>query len=73
MLGWAPIGKLHAEKGAGVLIDRQQTRQRLRDHLYALTVTIGERSVSRPENLRKTVAYISSFYKELGLAVDTHS
>ena len=55
------------------MVDRQQTRQRLREHLHALTVTIGERSVSRPENLKKTEDYISSFYEELGLVVDTQA
>ncbi|MGD9012107.1 MAG: M28 family peptidase [Desulfobacterales bacterium] len=52
------------------MVDRQQIQQRLRDHLHALTVTIGERSVSRPENLEKTAAYITSFYRDIGLAVD---
>lgn len=49
------------------MIDIQQTRKRLLDHLHALTVTIGERSVSVPMNLKKTAAYIASFYRELGL------
>lgn len=53
ILGWALIEKLYAEKEEGVMVDRQQIQQRLRDHLHALTVTIGERSVSRPENLKK--------------------
>ena len=65
--------KLYAEKGEGAMIDRQKTRQRLREHLHTLTVTIGERSVSRPENLKKTAAYISAFYEELGLTVDTQA
>jgi len=52
------------------MVDRQQTRQRLREHLHALTVNIGERSVSVPENLKKTAAYIASFYRDLGLTVD---
>ena len=55
------------------MIDREQLRQHLQAHLHALTVTIGERSVSRPENLKKTAAYISSFYEELGLAIDTQA
>ncbi|MGD8992762.1 MAG: M28 family peptidase [Desulfobacterales bacterium] len=55
------------------MVEHQETRQRLREHLHALTVTIGERSVSRPENLKKTADYISSFYEELGLAVDTQA
>ncbi len=55
------------------MVDRLQTKQRLREHLQALTVTIGERSVSRPENLKKTAAYISSFYRDIGLTVDTQA
>ncbi|MGD2022575.1 MAG: M28 family peptidase [Desulfobacterales bacterium] len=61
---------LHADNRDSVMVDRQQIQQRLRDHLHALTVTIGERSVSRPENLEKTAAYITSFYRDIGLAVD---
>ena len=55
------------------MVDRQLVRQRLREHLHYLTVAIGERSVGRPGNLKKTAAYISSFYEELGLAVDTQA
>jgi Zn-dependent M28 family amino/carboxypeptidase len=73
ILGWALMEKLHAENGEGVMVDRQQTQQRLREHLHALTVTIGERSVSRPENLKKTAAYITSFYRDLGLTVGTQA
>jgi hypothetical protein len=49
------------------MIDIQETSERLKEHLKALTVTIGERSVRFPENLNKTVEYIHSFYKEIGL------
>ncbi len=73
ILGTFLMGNLHADKGEGVMIDRQQIRQHLQEHLHALTVTIGERSVSRPENLKKTAAYISSFFEDLGLAVDTQA
>ncbi len=64
------MNNLHADNKEGVKVDRQQTQQRLRDHLHALTVTIGERSVSRPENLKKTAAYITSFYQDIGLKAD---
>ena len=73
ILGWALMEKLHAENGEGVMVDRQQTQKRLHKHLHDLTVTIGERSVSRPENLKKTADYISSFYEELGFVVDTQA
>jgi len=49
------------------MIDIQETSERLKEHLKVLTVTIGERSVRFPENLNKTVEYIHSFYKEIGL------
>jgi Zn-dependent M28 family amino/carboxypeptidase len=52
------------------MIDIRQTRQRLRDHLHALTVTIGERSVRVPENLEKTAAYITAFCRDIGIAVE---
>jgi Zn-dependent M28 family amino/carboxypeptidase len=43
------------------------TAESLRRHVEALTVDIGERSVDRPENLRKAADYIRSFYEETGL------
>ena len=55
------------------MIDIRQTQQRLRDHLHALTVTIGERSVRVPENLDKTAAYISAFCRDMGIAVERQS
>jgi len=53
------------------MIDIQQIGQRLRAHLQALTVTIGERSVRLPDNLNKTAEYITSFYKDIGISVHT--
>ncbi len=55
------------------MIDIQQTQQRLQDHLHALTVNIGERSVRVPENLEKTAAYITSFYQDIGVAVESRA
>ena len=52
------------------MIEIQQTKQRLQDHVHALTVAIGERSVRVPENLEKTAAYISSFYQDIGIAAE---
>jgi Zn-dependent M28 family amino/carboxypeptidase len=49
------------------MFDLQRTEVQLRAHLKALTETIGERSVRMPQNLDKTVEYILSFYKEIGL------
>jgi Zn-dependent M28 family amino/carboxypeptidase len=54
-------------QGSSIMIDIQKTEEQLRAHLKALTVTIGERSVRTPQNLNKTVAYILSFYKQIGL------
>ena len=55
------------------MIDIRQTKQRLQDHLHALTVNIGERSVRVPENLEKTAAYITSFYQDIGVAVESQA
>ncbi len=55
------------------MIDIRQTQQRLQDHLHALTVNIGERSVRVPENLEKTAAYITSFYQDIGVAVESQA
>jgi hypothetical protein len=49
------------------MIDIQTTEARLRDHLKALTVDIGERSVLVPGNLKKTAGYIRDFYKGIGI------
>jgi Zn-dependent M28 family amino/carboxypeptidase len=49
------------------MFDIQKTEVQLRAHLKALTETIGERSVRMPQNMEKTVAYILSFYKDIGL------
>ena len=50
------------------MIDREQTKQKLRKHLHALTVVIGERSVRLPDNLEKTAAYIKKFYQDIDVA-----
>lgn len=55
------------------MIDIKETAERLQQHLKMLTVTIGERSVCRPENLVKTRAYIESFYRDLGLPVESQT
>lgn len=55
------------------VVDREITMERLKKHLRALTVDIGERSVRRPENLKKTEEYILSFYRDLGVSVETES
>ncbi len=52
------------------LVDLDMTEQRLKDHLKALTVTIGERSVRFPEYLEKTAVYIESFYRDLGMTAE---
>ena len=51
------------------MIDIPDIEERLRDHLRALTVTIGERSVARLENLAKAEKYIESFYRDIGIPV----
>ena len=70
ILGLIYVEDLYAVNGESAMIDIQETKQRLQDHLHTLTVTIGERSVRVPANLKKTAAYIVSFYRGLGLAAD---
>lgn len=53
------------------MIDIKQTGERLKAHLQALTVTIGERSVRLPNNLNRTAEYITSFYKDIGISAHT--
>ena len=45
ILALASTGNIYADKESNSMIDSEQTEQQLRDHLRALTVAIGERSV----------------------------
>ena len=54
-----------------VVIDREVTIERLKAHLRSLTVEIGERSIERPENLKRAEEYIASFYSDIGVSVHT--
>jgi Zn-dependent M28 family amino/carboxypeptidase len=60
-----------AEKSS--MIDIKKTKERLYDHLEALTVTIGERSVLIPRNLERTAEYIETFYQDIGVPVHRES
>jgi len=51
----------------------QPTTERLKEHLTVLTRTIGERSVYRPENLKKTETYIRSIFRDIGLDPRGHN
>ena len=55
------------------MIDIKKTKERLHDHLEALTVTIGERSVLIPKNLKRTAEYIEAFYEDIGVPVHRQS
>ena len=57
----------HARGTQRSMVDIQKTAQRLQDHLKALTVTIGERSILFPENIDRTAQYIESFYRDIGI------
>jgi Zn-dependent M28 family amino/carboxypeptidase len=52
------------------MADLKETRQALKEHVHALTATIGERSVVVPKNLLKAQRYIASSYESLGLPVE---
>ncbi len=51
------------------MINKEITAERLKNHLKALTVDIGERSILYPDKLKKTEQYIVSFYKKHGINV----
>jgi len=51
------------------MIDIEKTTERLQDLLRMLTLTIGERSVLLPDNLKKTQAYIETFYQDIDIPV----
>ncbi len=52
------------------MIDIEITKERLKAHLKALTVEIGERSVRYPRNLTRTAEYLEKFYRGIGLPVE---
>ena len=64
-----PVGNAVAAENErhSPMIEIHETRENLKLHLKALTESIGERSVRTPRNLNKTVEYILSFYKEIGI------
>lgn len=51
------------------MIDIPDTAKRIESHLQTLTMTIGERSVRTPANLKKTAEYIQLIYDEIGMDV----
>ena len=73
ILALASTGNIYADKESNSMIDSEQTEQQLRDHLRALTVAIGERSVYLPANLKKTADYIKKFYQDIGVGVQGHT
>jgi len=54
----------------GSMSDVEKTKKALRNHLSMLTVSVGERSVYKPENLSKAADYIESFYQNIGMDVE---
>jgi Zn-dependent M28 family amino/carboxypeptidase len=53
----------------GPMIRMEETRENLQQHVRELTVTIGERSVFLPKNLKRTESYIESTWRGMGLPV----
>lgn len=49
------------------MIDKTQTVKQIYNHIEMLTQDIGERSIYRPENLKRTEDYIKAFYRSIGL------
>jgi len=54
-------------------MDKQKVITGLHDHLTMFTRTIGERSMRRPDNLEKTVAYIQAHFEGLDIPVRRQS
>ena len=54
--------------GSGETMDRQEIRQRLETHLRHLSVTLGDRSISRPGNLKAAEDYVFQNFAALGYA-----
>jgi len=66
LLVMPPAPALAGDKDVSML-DIQQVSARLKVHLTVLTRAIGERSVYRPENLKKAQDYIHSIFRDIGL------
>jgi len=49
----------------------EETLKRLQGHVRELTIIIGERSLTYPENIRRAQEYIESCYHDIGLPVST--
>lgn len=54
---------------AAGLTDHWETRERLREHVAVLTRDIGERSVVRPESLKRAGEYVRDVFRGIGLPV----
>jgi len=63
--GWV-LGTLHAVYGEDM--NRQEIRARLEGHLRYLSVTLGDRSIFRPEDLKKAEDYVFRNFQEMGYA-----
>ena len=55
------------------MMGTEKTIERLKEHLRTLTLTIGERSVFVPANLKRTARYIESIYQNIGMPVRRES
>ena len=54
--------------GSGETMDRQEIRQRLEAHLHHLSVTLGDRSLHRPGNLKAAEDYVFQNFAAMGYA-----
>ena len=52
--------------GYGETMDRQEVRQRLEAHLTYLSVTLGDRSICRPGNLKAAEDYVTQNFAAMG-------
>jgi len=70
LLAGAPPSGIAA--GVNMVVD-PKTINNIKTHLSVLTEDIGERSVTIPRNLIKTQMYIESFYRKIGVSVDSET
>jgi len=60
----SPAGNLSRKE----LMDRREIRQHLEEHLRFLSVTLGDRSIYRPKNLKAAADYVFQNFAAMGYA-----
>jgi hypothetical protein len=69
MLGASSVHGQAAKEQAMIPIAVAEITERLRQHVQELTVAIGERSIHKPDGLKRTENYIADQFRAMDLAV----